>query len=184
MIQGLRAEGQRRVTAIPGLEHNDVPLVIVTEIWTAPELQLVVRQKLTDPRYGESITELTGIHTGEPDAVLFRVPPDYNVVDEVGDFEIPVTVRSHASPPVVISKVPAPYTEQARRGGIQGIVQLTLFVDEKGSPQDIRVKHSLDPGLDQEAIKALRLWRFKPGERDGHVVRVPVRVDVTFSLYD
>lgn len=183
VIQGLRAEGQRLVTTIPaGVEHNDAPVVIITETWSAPDLKLVVRQKLTDPRLGESITELTGIRTAEPDPNLFQVPANYKVVDESGDFEIPVMIRSHASPPVLISTVLAKYTEQARDRGIQGTVQLTLFVDESGRAQGIRVEHSLDQGLDQEAVKAVRLWRFQPGERDGHAVRLPVSVDVTFSL--
>jgi TonB family protein len=61
-------------------------------------------------------------------------------------------------------------------------VRLTLFVDETGKAQGIRVERSLDPGLDQEAIKAVRGWRFKPGEQDGHAVRVPVHVEIGFSL--
>lgn len=175
VIQGLHAQGVRVTTAIP-------MGVIVKEIWTAPELQIVVRQKLIDPRFGESIDELTRIRTGEQDANLFRVPPDYNIVDESGDFGVPFTGRSHASLPTVLSQVPAVYTEEAKRSGIQGIVRLTLFVDENGKAQGIRVEHSLDPGLDQEAIKAVRGWRFRPGEQDGHAVRVPVHVEIAFSL--
>jgi TonB family protein len=74
------------------------------------------------------------------------------------------------------------YTKEARESGIQGTVHLTCFVDETGKAQGIRVEHSLEPGLDQEAIKAVRRWRFHPGEQDGRAVRVPVRVEVTFSL--
>ncbi len=180
VIQGLRAEGLRRTTTVA--RDNDLPLAVVTETWTAPELQIVVRQKITDPRVGESIDQLTRIQPGEQDANLFKVPPDYNVVDEPGDFSIPVTVRSRASLPEVLSQVPAVYTEEAKRSGIQGIVLLALFVDENGKAQGIRVEHSLEPGLDQEAIKAVRGWRFRPGERDGHPVRVPVHVEITFSL--
>ena len=74
VTQGFRADGLRRTTAIP-------MGVVVTETWTAPELGIVVRQKIVDPRFGESIDELTRIRTGEQDANLFRVPADYNVVD-------------------------------------------------------------------------------------------------------
>jgi TonB family protein len=175
LIQGLHVEGLRVTTAIPAG-------VIVTETWTSPDLHIVVRQKLVDPRLGESIDELTRIHTGEQDASLFRVPPDYNIVDEPGDFSIPFTAQSRASLPTILSQVPAVYTEEAKRSAIQGVVRLALFVDESGKAQGIRVEHSLDPGLDQEAIKAVRGWRFQPGERDGHAVRVPVHVEITFSL--
>jgi TonB family protein len=175
VIQGFSAEGLRRTTAIP-------MGVIVTETWTAPELHLVVRQKIVDPRFGESIDELDRIRTGEQDANLFRVPPDYSVVDESGDLTIPFTVRSRASLPTVLTQVPAVYTDEAKRSGIQGVVRLALFVDENGKAQSIRVEHSLDPGLDQEAIKAVRGWRFQPGQQDGHAVRVPVHVEITFTL--
>jgi TonB family protein len=171
VIQGFRAEGQRRVV-------NSV----VTETWTAPELQLILRQSLIDPEEGDSVTELTRIRVADQEPALFHVPPDFSIVDESADFAIPYVVRSRASLPLVISKVPALYTDDARRGGIQGTVHLTLFVDESGRAQGIRVERSLEPGLDQEAIKAVRRWRFRPGEQDGRAVRVPVRVEVTFSL--
>ena len=171
VIQGLRAEGERRVVES-----------VVTETWIAPELKVVVRQKIFEPRLGESVSELTRIRTGEQDANLFQIPPDFNVVDEPGDFAISYVHHSHASLPTVLSKFPAVYTEDARKAGIQGTVQLTLLVDETGKAQAIRVEHSLEPGLDQEAIKAVRRWRFHPGEQDGHAVRVPVRVEVSFSL--
>ncbi|HEY4363870.1 MAG TPA: energy transducer TonB [Bryobacteraceae bacterium] len=171
VIQGFRAEGRRRVTES-----------VVTETWTAPELQFVLRQKISEPRLGESVSELTRIRTGEQDVNLFEIPPDYSVVDEPGPFAISYVHHSHASLPTLLSRVPAVYTEDARKAGIQGTVQLTLLVDEAGKAQAIRVEHSLEPGLDQEAIKAVRHWRFHPGEQDGHAVRVPVRVEVSFSL--
>jgi TonB family protein len=180
VIQGFHAEGVRRTIAIPG---GAIPAgIAVTETWTAPDLRTVVLRKSIDPPFGESIEELTRIRTGEQDANLFRVPPDYNVVDEPSDFSVPFTIRSHASLPTILSQVPAVYTEEAKRSGIQGIVRLTLFVDENGKAQAIHVERSLDPGLDQEAIKAVRGWRFQPGEQDGHAVRVPVHVEIAFSL--
>jgi TonB family protein len=194
VIQGLRAEGVRRTIRIPtgkippGAiavgEDSDRSLVIVEETWTAPELQLVVREKLYDPRWGESTTELIKIRTEEPAATLFQAPPDYRVVEEPGDFAIPFVTRGHASAPLVIAKAQAKYTDEARRNGIQGIVLLSAVVDESGRAQDIRVEHSIDPGLDQEAIKAVRRWRFRPGELDGRAVRVPVQMEITFRLND
>jgi TonB family protein len=158
--------------------------VIVEETWTAPELRLVVREKLYDPRWGESTTELIKIRTEEPAAALFQAPSDYRVVEETGDFAIPFVTRGHASAPLVIAKAQAKYTDEARRNGIQGVVLLSAVVDESGKAQDIRVEHSIDPGLDQEAIKALRHWRFQSGVQDGRAVRVPVHVEITFRLND
>jgi TonB family protein len=194
VIEGFRAEGVRRTIRIPtgkipaGAvavgEDSDRSLVIVEETWTAPELQIVVREKLYDPRRGESTTELLKIRGGEPAAGLFQVPPDYRIVDEARDFTIPFVTHGHPSAPLVITRPQAKYTDEARRNGIQGIVLLSAVVDESGKAQDIRVEHSIDPGLDQEAIKAVRRWRFRPGEQDGRPVRVPVHVEITFRLND
>jgi hypothetical protein len=49
---------------------------------------------------------------------------------------------------------------------------------------NIRVVRSLDPGLDQRAIEAVRQWHFRPGTKDGKPVRVAATVDVNFQLLD
>ncbi len=194
VIQGFRAEGVRRTIrisagkipagAVAVGEDSDRALVIVEETWTAPDLQIVVREKLYDPRWGESTTELLKIRAGEQAASLFQVPPDYRVVEESRDFAIAFVTRGHPSAPLVLTREQAKYTDEARRNGIQGIVLLSAVVDEGGKAQEIRVEHSIDPGLDQEAIKAVRRWRFKPGQQDGRPVRVAVHVEITFRLND
>jgi len=49
---------------------------------------------------------------------------------------------------------------------------------------DVQVVRSLDPtfGLDNEAVKAARQWRFKPGMRLGQPVPVLVTIELTFAL--
>jgi TonB family protein len=181
VIEGFRAEGVRRTISFAA---GDRPLVTVEETWTVPDLQLVVREKLDDPRGVESTTELLKIRAAEPPAFLFQVPSDYRVVEEAGDFAIPFVTRGQPSVPLVLTKVPAAYTDAARRSGIQGTVLLSAVVDESGKAQDIHVEQSVDPGLDQEAVKAVRRWRFRPGVQDGRPVRVPVKVEITFRLND
>jgi TonB family protein len=48
----------------------------------------------------------------------------------------------------------------------------------------VQVVRSLDPtfGLDQEAVKAVRRWRFRPGTRFGQPVPVLVEIELTFTL--
>ena len=36
--------------------------------------------------------------------------------------------------------------------------------------------------LDEEAIKAVRKWQFKPGEKDGHPVTVAATIQIHFRL--
>ncbi len=60
-------------------EGNEKEIDIVTETWFSADLQVVVMSKTSDPRYGESVYQLTGITRTEPDPALFTVPSDYTV---------------------------------------------------------------------------------------------------------
>jgi len=80
VIQGITAQGTRVTRAIPaGQEGNEKEIDIVTEIWHSADLQAVVMSKTSDPRYGDSVYQLTGITRTEPDASLFAVPSDYTL---------------------------------------------------------------------------------------------------------
>jgi hypothetical protein len=81
-IEGVRADGHRVTTTIAaGVIGNDLPIVIVSEEWTSPELQVLLMTHHTDPRMGESSYKLTNIVRAEPDRSLFEVPPGYTVRD-------------------------------------------------------------------------------------------------------
>jgi TonB family protein len=82
--------------------------------------------------------------------------------------------------PAVISEVKPGYTPAALRDGVQGSVLLDCVVNADGTVSDVRVRKSLDPGLDQEAVGALKRWRFRPGTKEG--TPVPVRVDVEMAF--
>jgi periplasmic protein TonB len=92
---------------------------------------------------------------------------------------------SGVSPPVEIY-VPKPqYTPDAMRARVQGTVWVECVVQTNGTCTNTRVARSLDPlfGLDQEALKAARLFRFRPGMRRGEPVPVLVTIELTFSLH-
>lgn len=81
-IQGVLAEGSRTTVTYPiGAIGNDKALVTTSETWISPQLKVVVLSKSSDPRSGDSTTQLTNISLAEPDAALFQVPPDYQIVD-------------------------------------------------------------------------------------------------------
>ena len=89
------------------------------------------------------------------------------------------------TPPVEIY-VPRPqYTADAMRARIQGRVWIECVVQTNGICTNTRVARSLDPvfGLDEEAVKAARLFRFRPGMRMGEPVAVLVTIELTFSLH-
>ena len=86
--------------------------------------------------------------------------------------------------PQLLREVKPQYTSDAMRAKIQGSVLIECVVRADGSVGDIQIVHSLDPtfGLDQEAVKAARQWRFRPGMRLGEPVPVLVTIELTFTL--
>jgi len=86
--------------------------------------------------------------------------------------------------PQVVKQVKASYTSEAMRQMIEGDVMLGVVVRADGRVGDVQVKESLDAvyGLDQEAIKAMKQWEFKPGMKDGKAVAVRVDVKMRFTL--
>jgi periplasmic protein TonB len=86
--------------------------------------------------------------------------------------------------PELLQEVKPAYTAEAMRAKVQGSVYLECVVRQDGSTGDCKVVRSLDPtfGLDQEAIRAARQWRFKPGTRLGQPVPVLVTIELMFTL--
>jgi len=82
--------------------------------------------------------------------------------------------------PQLIRKVPPQYTDGAMRAKIQGEVIIEAVVLANGTVGTVKVLKSLDAtyGLDAEAMRAARLWLFRPATSGG----VPVDVTVTLVL--
>ena len=84
--------------------------------------------------------------------------------------------------PTLRREVKPAYTRDALAARIEGVVFLQCVVEPDGTVGDATVLRSLEPGLDQEAIKAARAWRFEPGRRDGKLVPVRVTIEMKFSI--
>jgi protein TonB len=86
--------------------------------------------------------------------------------------------------PQVVKQVKAEYTSEAMRQMIEGVVVLDVVVKSDGTVGDVAVKESVDAvyGLDENAVKAMKQWVFKPGTKDGKAVNVRVEVLMNFTL--
>jgi protein TonB len=93
-------------------------------------------------------------------------------------------IGNGVSPPRVLKEVKPAYTAEAMRAKVQGVVWLRCVVMPDGSVGRVEVVRSLDStfGLDQEAVKAARQWRFAPGMRLGQPVAVRITIELTFTL--
>jgi len=94
------------------------------------------------------------------------------------------------SVPSITSKIKPEYTEQAKKAGIEGEAILAVTVDENGLPKDPEsVRFQQGPkqipdalGLDQMALTAVKLWRFKAAMKVGKPTSMRVKIEVQFRL--
>lgn len=85
-FNGVKATGSERSYEIPAGEiGNRHPIVVSTETWTSPELQVVLYQKRSDPRTGDTVLRVEDLKREEPAAALFTVPSDYTVKDPLAN---------------------------------------------------------------------------------------------------
>jgi TonB family protein len=75
------------------------------------------------------------------------------------------------------------YPEEAYKNGIQGRVIVTFVVNKDGSISEASVVKSVDPQLDEEALRvAYSMPNWIPGRQNGEPVRVKYTVPITFKL--
>jgi periplasmic protein TonB len=87
--------------------------------------------------------------------------------------------------PAVVKAVKAVYTPEARAAGIEGTVFVDVVVQTDGTVGDeIKVVQSLDTafGLDAEAVKASRQWKFRPAKKAGTAVAMRITLEHAFKL--
>jgi len=92
-------------------------------------------------------------------------------------------VGGEVSAPLPIYSPDPSYSDEARKAKFQGIVLLWIVVDAQGLVHNIRVVKPLGMQLDEEAVKTVSTWKFKPALRQGLPVPVQVEVQVSFRLF-
>jgi protein TonB len=122
----------------------------------ARSFPVTLQNRINKPTAPKVSTEGTVVDLGPgitPPQSIFAPDPDY-----------PVAVRKKKHP-------------------TQGTCVLELIVDEDGKPRDVHVTRSLTKLLDQNAIDAVRQWKFKPALRDGKPLAVRTSVEADYRLY-
>jgi protein TonB len=77
------------------------------------------------------------------------------------------------------------YPPQASEAGVQGKVFLSFIVEMDGHLSNITVEHGVGSGLDEEAVRVLKLApAWKPGIQNGHKVRVKYTIPISFVIPD
>jgi hypothetical protein len=82
MMNGLLVSGERTTWSLPTSSwENDRPTVTVYEVWTSTDLHFTVLSQYSDSRGSQVVTRTISLDRSEPDPALFRLPPDYTIVD-------------------------------------------------------------------------------------------------------
>jgi TonB family protein len=84
--------------------------------------------------------------------------------------------------PVRIRDVKPKYTPETMRAKIQGTVLVGIVIGKDGTPRNPRVLRSLDPALDNEAIKAVMASDFMPASYNRQPADVFVVFEMQFTL--
>ncbi|WP_251621358.1 energy transducer TonB [Odoribacter lunatus] len=76
------------------------------------------------------------------------------------------------------------YPVKAHENGIMGRVLVAFVIEKDGSITDVEVVESVDPSLDEEAVRVVKTMsgKWTPGKIDGIPVRVACAIPINFTL--
>ena len=102
----------------------------------------------------------------------------------------PPKPKPKPTPVLEVTKLPAcpraeaVYPPEARRLGIEGVVEVRCLVGEDGRVGKVKLVRKAGHGLDEAALAAVKRMRCKPGRAGKRAVAVPITYTVTFVLDD
>ncbi|MGN8226523.1 energy transducer TonB [Gracilimonas sp. BCB1] len=119
-------------------------------------------------------------------AVMELPPPPPRMIEQEEEEEIFVVVEQM---PELIGGLAAiqkhiTYPEMALKAGIEGRVVVQFLIDKEGNVVDPVVVRGIGGGCDEEALKAVKQVKFKPGKQRGQPVIVRYSLPVAFRLQE
>lgn len=130
---------------------------------------------------GEGLNEgPIGVPGGDPHgAGDLQTPPS---VVQAPPAERIYEVGSGVTPPVAIHKVQPPYPPSMVRIGMPATVVVRCVIDRNGRVRDPQVVVPAMQPFNEEVVRAVRQWRFRPGSLNGQAVEVYLELKVHFSV--
>ena len=86
-------------------------------------------------------------------------------------------------PPVAMTPIRPVYPEIAQEAGIEGVIVVQAFIDEKGRVKETLILKGVpNTGLDEAAMEAIKGTRFRPAKQRERAVGVWISIPVNFRL--
>jgi len=93
------------------------------------------------------------------------------------------TYQAPTTTSIELTYKPIPeYTAEARQMRIQGDVVLKVTFTSNGEVRVLGLVHGLGHGLDEQAMRTVKLYRFTPATRNGQPVDLTTNIHITFQL--
>ncbi len=93
-----------------------------------------------------------------------------------------VPISQVDSQPELASDFVIPYPENVRQQGIEGLVQLSLWIDASGNVTRVRILSGPGHGLNELAQEAARRLKFRPATKKGKPVATELTYRYRFEL--
>ena len=84
--------------------------------------------------------------------------------------------------PKLIHYVEPEFSADSKEAFVEGVVKVSTVVSTEGTVSNCQIVRGLNAEEDKTALKAVKLWRFQPGTKDGKAVNVRVTVEIEFHL--
>ncbi len=174
----------------------DVSIDVVVDIEGVEEAIEAIEVEVEDAIEEVEVEVEDAIEEGEVEEVEVEVDEEADIEVDVEDVQ---EVESDVKIFYVVEDLPSfpggkaalaryiakniKYPEDAIKAGKSGTVYVTIRLNEKGEVEEAKVKKSLYPSLDKEAIRVVKsMPKWNPGKQDGIPVSCDIDLPIEFKL--
>ena len=171
-----------------GMAGQPQPLEAVIELYTEPEepIEIEPEPELEEP---DLIMEAPEVQQPkqevQPEPKKPEVPQAAPVVQQKTSVQGTGSGGAYISvnKPDYLRNPPPPYPASAKRKGQQGLVLLTVYVNDRGSVDRVKLSRSSGySALDRVAMDCVKKWKFRAAKVGSLRVKSKVTVPVRFRL--
>jgi protein TonB len=166
---------------LPDEITHPLPIQVTTYDADAPEMVSPVKDIglpwMNDPNHSAG-TGMNGVGTGTTNGMGKNPGNGSGVANNSLPYE-PVATS------VICLDCPDPlYSDEARKAKLQGSVTMRVLVGADGRAKEVEVTRGVGLGLDENAVRAVRGWRFSPAKDAArHPMPSWITIETAFRLF-